>query len=63
MVALAGIFGTIYLVNKPSDVTGEKSITVEVIGSRGNTTDYMLETDAELWFRYHNPWKSYGIKY
>ena len=48
MVALAGIFGTIYLVNKPSAVTGEKSITVEVIGSRGNTTDYMLDLSIEL---------------
>ncbi len=46
LVLLAGIFAAVYMINKPSSVTGEKSITIEVIGSRGNTTDYELETDA-----------------
>ncbi len=48
LLMLVGIFVVIYLFNKPLTVTGEKSITIEVTGSRGTTTDYKLETDAEF---------------
>ncbi len=48
LVTLAGIFAAIYLINRPLSVPGEKNITIEVIGSRGNTTDYKFETDARF---------------
>ena len=47
LTVLIGIFAIIYFLNRPTAVVGQKSITIEVTGSNGNTTDYTLATDAE----------------
>ena len=48
LAILAVIFASVYFFNRPSSVAGQKKIKIEVTGSKGDTTDYELTTDAEF---------------
>ena len=48
LVALVAVFAVVYTFNRPSAVSGSKSIVVEVKNSKGEVTDYALVTDAEF---------------
>ncbi|MCR5671618.1 MAG: DUF4430 domain-containing protein [Butyrivibrio sp.] len=47
LVALIAVFACVYALNRPATSKGGKDITIEVVGSDGNKTDYELSTDAE----------------
>ena len=47
LAVLLVVFGVVYLVTKPATQKGSKNITIEVVASDGNKTDYELATDAE----------------
>ncbi len=48
LAALVVIFLAVYFFNKPATTAGRKNITIEVVGSTGNATEYELATDAEF---------------
>lgn len=48
LAVLAVLFVVIYTFNRPSSAAGSKNITLEVTGSKGDTTEYSLSTDAEF---------------
>lgn len=47
LVALAAIFGAVYLLNAPKAVSGAKELSIEVVDDQAASTTYTVHTDAE----------------
>lgn len=47
LVVLIAVVGIIYAVTRPETVTGEKTITFEVIDAEGSSESFTIETEAE----------------
>lgn len=47
LVVLIAVVGIIYAVTRPETVTGEKTITLEVIDAEGSSESFTIETEAE----------------
>ncbi len=48
LVAVIGIFGLVYFLNKPKAEQGTKAYTVAVVDKDGNSKEYTGKTDAEF---------------
>ena len=47
LVALAAIFGAVYLLNAPKAVSGAKKLSIEVVYDQAPSSTYTVHTDAE----------------
>lgn len=48
LVAAVVLFAVVYLIFSPKPVSGSKSITINVVDDKQETTAYQLNTDAEF---------------
>ncbi len=47
-ILLVGLLAAAYFIFGPSAIAGDKSITIEVVNSKAETTSYNVNTDAEF---------------